>query len=264
MTEHNFARLMLSKNEIKFLNALKQKKFRNEHGLFIAEGEKIINDLLKSTINIRQVYATSEFIQTLPPSNTIEYIEIKSNELERISSLTTANSALAVCEIPNHQLNIDSLKEQLTLVLDDIKDPGNLGTIIRIADWFGISTIICSEETADAFNPKVVQATMGSIARIKIHYVQLTDFFQKQKESINLPVYGALLEGENVFSKKLSTNGFVVIGNESRGISIEIQQQLTDKITIPSFSNAQKHGEAESLNAAIATAVICSEFRRHL
>lgn len=254
---------MLSKNQISFINSLKQKKYREEHQLFIAEGAKIVPELLDSDIEVKQIYAISEFFRNNKIASDIERFEIKENELERISALTKANEVLAVCRIPDYMLETDSLKEKLTLVLDDIKDPGNLGTIIRIADWFGIENIICSSETADAFNPKVVQATMGSIARIKIHYTNLPEFLKVQSSRFKVPVYGALLEGKNIYNEKLSAHGLIVIGNESRGISEEVQKLITDKISIPSFSHFKSAaGEAESLNAAIAAAIICSEFRR--
>lgn len=254
---------MLSKNQIKYVNSLKQKKYREEHNLFIAEGTKIVPELLDSTLNVKQVYATSEFFRKNKIADTIERFEIKENELQRISALMTPNDVLAVCETPHYQLVIDSLKDKLTLVLDDIKDPGNLGTIIRISDWFGIENIICSNDTVDAFNPKVVQATMGSISRIKVHYVDLSNFFQQLTSGIQQPVFGALLDGESIYSKKLPSSGFIIIGNESKGISEKLQPFITDKIKIPSFSHYKTvSGEAESLNAAIATSIICSEFRR--
>ena len=272
---------MLSKSQISFINSLKQKKYREEHRLFIAEGAKIVPELLNSTIVVKQVYATSDFLRNNVIPASVERFEIKENELERISSLTKANEVLAVCETPSTELDNELLKGKLTLVLDDIKDPGNLGTIIRIADWFGIENIVCSSETVDAFNPKVVQATMGSIARIKVHYINLIDFLKQQSTSVTLSategrssraesrdegkpkIYGALLEGKNIYSEELSSEGLIVIGNESRGISEEVQKLITDKISIPSFSHYKSGGgEAESLNAAIATSIICSEFRR--
>ena len=169
----------------------------------------------------------------------------------------------AVCEIPRYTLNISALSEKLTLLLDTIKDPGNLGTIIRIADWFGIETIICSPQSADAFNPKVIQATMGSITRVKIHYTDLSEFVARNQKETKLPVYGALLEGENLYKQNLPSAAFILIGNESRGISAELIPSISNKITIPSFSHFKTTpGETESLNAAIATSIICSEFRR--
>ncbi|OFY85550.1 MAG: hypothetical protein A3F72_10290 [Bacteroidetes bacterium RIFCSPLOWO2_12_FULL_35_15] len=254
---------MLSKNQIKYVNSLKQKKFREEHNLFLAEGTKIVPELLVSDINVKQVYATSDFFRNNKIAATIERFEIKENELERVSALMAPNEVLAVCETPHYQLEIDSLKDKLTLLLDEIKDPGNLGTIIRVADWFGIENIICSNETVDAFNPKVVQATMGSISRIKIHYTDLSDFLMNQESTIKYQVFGALLAGESIYSKQLPSSGFIIIGNESKGISEKLLPYITDKIRIPSFSHYKAvTGEAESLNAAIATSVICSEFRR--
>jgi TrmH family RNA methyltransferase len=254
---------MLSKNQIKFINSLKQKKYREEHNLFVAEGAKIVPELLASGIKVKQVFATSEFLRKHKIEDNIERFEIKEAELERISSLMTANEALALCEIPVYEMDNASFSDQLTLVLDDIKDPGNMGTIIRIADWFGIGNVVCSNNSVDVFNPKVVQATMGSIARIKIHYAELKSFIIKQKESGQIPVYGALLEGENIYSKELPESGIIIIGSESHGISDSVREMVTDKISIPSFSHySQSGGEAESLNAAVATAIICSEFRR--
>lgn len=254
---------MLSKNQIKFIKSLHQKKFILEHGLFIAEGVKVVSELLQSSIQVKQLYATPVFIagETIPKH--FECVEIKESDLERISALTTPNEVLAVCEIPSYQLNPEAIKEKLTLVLDDIKDPGNLGTIIRIADWFGIENIICSNETTIAYSPKVVQSTMGSIARVSIHYTDLREFFKVQSTKFKVQNFGALLEGENIYTKQLASNGFIVIGNESRGISDELLPFITDKISIPSFSHFKTNGgEAESLNAAVATAIICSEFRR--
>ena len=254
---------MLSKNQIKFLTALKQKKFREEHRLFIAEGNKIISELLNSSIRVKEVYVIPTALENLKKKDGVEFIEIKPEELERISALITPNEMIAVCEIPEHELQVQALKNKLTLVLDTIKDPGNLGTIIRIADWFGIETLVCGNESADAFNPKVVQATMGSIARIKIHYVDLKEFLRLNQKELKLPVYGALLEGESLYTSMLSSAAFILIGNESKGISADIIPYITHKITIPSFSHFKSiPGETESLNAAVATAVICSEFRR--
>jgi TrmH family RNA methyltransferase len=251
---------MLSKNQIKFVNSLKQKKFREEHGYFIAEGTKIVPELLQSDIEVLQVYGGEWFFSAHQISSKTECIEIKPAELERISALSTPNEVLAVCRIPYYELEREQLKGQLTLVLDEIRDPGNLGTIIRIADWFGIGNIICSNGSADAFNPKVVQSTMGSIARIRVHYRDLTEFLQQTE---GLPVYGALLEGKNIYAEQLPAAALIVIGNESKGISEPVQQLLTQRISIPSFSHFKTSGgEAESLNAAVATSIICSEFRR--
>ncbi len=257
---------MLSKNQIKFVNSLKQKKFIQEHNLFIAEGTKIVSELLNSTIVVKQIYGTSDFFKSTFIDKQIERFEIKTTELDRISALSTPNGVLAVCEIPVYEINSQELKDKLTLILDDIKDPGNLGTIIRIADWFGIESVVCSNETAFAFNPKVVQATMGSIARIKLHYTDLANFLKVESPKLKVESIGAVLDGENIYTKQLPKNGFIVIGNESKGISESVLPLITNKISIPSFSHfnpvGAAGGEAESLNAAIATSIICSEFRR--
>jgi TrmH family RNA methyltransferase len=258
---------MVSKKQIQLVNSLKQKKYREEHQLFIAEGAKIVPELLRSDIKVEQVFATREFLERHTVGENIECIEVKYNELERLSAQTTPSDVLAVCKIPVHVFDKKVLKGKLTLVLDDIKDPGNLGTIIRIADWFGIDTIICSKESADAYNPKVVQATMGSIARINLHYLELSELFSDLNTSLDpgksFPIYGALLEGEDLYKKQLSEEGIIVIGNESRGISGAVEAFVNQRITIPSFAHYKSgKGEAESLNAAIATAIICSEFRR--
>jgi TrmH family RNA methyltransferase len=256
---------MLVKNEAKFINALKLKKNREAEGLFVAEGVKIVNDLLHSGIKVKQIYSSRNFQLSIFNYH-IDVIRIKESELKRISSLSSPNEVLAVCEIPRYDLHFQKLNQKLNLVLDGIQDPGNLGTIIRIADWFGIGDIICSNETVEVYNPKVIQATMGSISRVKVHYTDLPRFLSEAKAA-QFPVYGASLEGENIYENSLETKGLVVIGNESKGISAELLPFLTHKLYIPSFSSHLSHlppgtSGAESLNAAIATSIICSEFRR--
>lgn len=254
---------MLSKNQIKFLNSLKQKKFREDEQLFIVEGIKIVAELLNSKINVTQLYATAAYLEREKIGGSVEIIEIKQSELERISALSTPNEVLAICEIPKVIFDLSQLENKLTLILDDIKDPGNLGTIIRIADWFGIENIVCSLETVNVYNPKVIQATMGSIARVNVHYIALNDLFNANKINLKYSVFGALLNGENIYSKPLPSKGFIIIGNESKGISNELAPFITDQLRIPSFSHINSGlAEVESLNAAIATAIICSEFRR--
>lgn len=243
---------MISKAEIKQVKLLHQKKHREEKQLFIAEGPKVVTELLKSKFFIKEIFATKEFnVQ----SSKLKVREISEKELIQVSALTSPNQVLAVFEIPVAKLNIESLKQELVLALDDIRDPGNFGTIIRIADWFGIKNIICSESCVDLFNPKVVQATMGSIARVNVHSCNLETTLSEFKKSI--AIYGATIDGGNIYSEKLSSCGIILIGNESKGISENLLKLVSQKISIPNFSS-----EAESLNAAIATAVICSEFRR--
>ncbi len=254
---------MLSKKQIKFANSLKQKKERETLRLFVIEGSKMVKEALVSGLSIKHLYATSGFIEANKLDDSAFVQEVKIADLERISSLMTPNEAFAICEMPSYQLNTIELKNKLSLVLDDIKDPGNLGTIIRIADWFGIENIICSEQTVDVYNSKVVQSTMGSVCRIKVHYKDLTDFLSNNRKNERLPVFGALLEGENIYKKQLPSEGLIIIGNESKGISESIRTMIDHPILIPTFSHFKQGGEeAESLNAAIASAIICSEFRR--
>jgi len=257
---------MLSKSQIKFINALSLKKNREKEGLFIAEGEKMVEELLNSPIKIRQIFSSRNFQHSIF-SNHIEIIRITEAELKKISSLSTPNHVLALCEVPTYTLEPALLKGKLVLVLDALQDPGNLGTIIRIADWFGIENIVCSADTVDTYNPKVVQSTMGSIARVKVHHTDLHALLAKAREQDPLlKIYGALLDGENIYGKKLSSEGFIIIGNESKGISADLFPLINEKIKIPSYSHAtladhQAPGP-ESLNAAVASAVICAEFRR--
>lgn len=240
---------MISKTQIKNIKQLHQKKYRDEAGFFIAEGPRVVNDLLNSKFKVKEVFAVKEFkVQ----GSKFNVNEVSENELESISALSTPNQVLAVFQIVETKPNIEELKQELVLALDDIRDPGNLGTIIRIADWFGINHILCSESCVDVFNPKVIQATMGSIGRVNVYYVDLNTVLKEFNT-----VYAALLDGKSIYSQKLSSKGVILIGNESKGISEKLMKRVTEKLTIPKFSEG-----ADSLNAAIAAAVICSEFRR--
>jgi TrmH family RNA methyltransferase len=257
---------MLSKNQVKFINSLKLKKNREAEGLFVAEGIKIVNELLHSGIIVKQIYSSRNYQLSIFNYH-IDVVRIKESELKRISSLNSPNEVLAICEIPSHTLSPAALINKLCLVLDTVQDPGNLGTIIRIADWFGIEHIICSPETVEVYNPKVVQATMGSISRVQVHYTPLAGFLEEMSKQGSCRIYGALLDGEELYKTTLSDSGLIVIGNESKGISPELLPYITDKIRIPHFTPSGKEvlssiTTAESLNAAIATSVICSEFRR--
>ncbi len=248
---------MISQNQIKLINSLAKKKYRDLHHLFIAEGHKLVLDLLNNNYPIQEIYATGEWFSQNPISTNAKKSETDIQYLKKISQLKTAPPAIAICPIPEYQFNIDYDKE-LILVLDNIQDPGNLGTIIRLADWFGINHIVCSDDTVDVYNPKVVQATMGAIARVKISYTNLNDFFKSLPETT--PIYGTFLDGENIYEKKLSTNGIIVMGNEGKGISSEVETFVTQKLLIPNFSNMES--TSESLNVSMATAITLSEFRR--
>jgi TrmH family RNA methyltransferase len=240
---------MITRAEILDIKSLATKQGREELGAFIAEGEKLVGEIRNSSLRFRRI------LQTKPIFSDGEIISEK--EMERISQLKSANSVLAVVETPRHSLTKVNPEKSLVLALDRVQNPGNLGTIIRLADWFGISDIVCSEETADCFNPKVVQATMGAILRVRVHYTNLPQWLANQK---NTKIYGTFLEGENIYSAHLDQTGIIVMGNEGQGISNEVAERVSHKLLIPPYP-ADRCG-SESLNVAVATAVICSEFRR--
>lgn len=245
---------MISKNQIKFIRSLELKKNRKRESLFVAEGPKVIEELLKLKTP-HTIIATKEWIDNNPKISNI--IEVSERELESASLLKTPQQVLALfaIETTEQDLNIDNNK--LYLALDGIQDPGNLGTIIRIADWFGIDTIYCSNETVDVYNPKVIQATMGSIARVKVVYTDLCNLISNLSDE--MPVYGTFLDGSDIYKNELTPNGIIVMGNEGKGITKELKSLITNKLLIPSFSIGDT---AESLNVAIATAITCSEFKR--
>jgi TrmH family RNA methyltransferase len=256
---------MLSKNQISFINSLQQKKFRKQEGLFIAEGEKIVDDLLASSFVIKKIIATSSYIDKYSKrsisSSTEEWIEVSDAELKKISTLTTPNKVFAVAEIPSYAPDEKEISQSLSLVLDCISDPGNLGTIIRVADWFGIKNIICSSDTADCYNSKVVQASMGSLFRTKIHYVDLEDFLEKNRVQEKLRLFAMMLEGENIYTAELPSTGLIILGNEAGGVRSDLTKYFSKSLLIPSYRTGED-SSADSLNVAIAAAIVCSEFRR--
>jgi TrmH family RNA methyltransferase len=239
--------ILVSKSQTKLITSLQQKKYRDQTGLFVGEGPKVIAELLQEGLKLHSLFTTDA--SKISAENHFHSTEA---ELKKISFLKTANTSLAVFEIPKPKPLQDS---GLMVALDTVRDPGNLGTIIRLCDWFGVQQLLCSKDTTDCFNPKVVQATMGSLARVQIHYLSLSEYFEKTE----LPIYGGFMEGKNVYSEKLPKDGIVVMGNEANGISEEIIQKITHKINIPRFGKTQK---TESLNVATATAILLSEFRR--
>ena len=254
--------MAISKNQIKFVRQLEQKKYRRREGLFVAEGTKVVGDLL-AHYQPHSVYATEEWLAKNTSSishHPSSVFTVTDEELRRISFLQHPQQVLALFPLPtmaaaNFSLFTDHFS--LSIALDGIQDPGNLGTIIRIADWFGIEQIICSEDTVDAWNPKVIQATMGSIARVNIIYINLSDFIDTLPP--DYPVYGTLLDGDNIYTQPLTPHGLIVMGNEGNGISPEIRQKINRRLFIPSY---RTDDTAESLNVAIATAITCAEFRR--
>lgn len=240
---------MLSKSQIKLISSLKQKKYRQQYGFFIVEGVKTTKELLQSHFKLHELYTTESF--NIDAKNEIL---ISETELKRISFLNTPNKALAIFKIPECK---PIKNNNLIVVLDSIRDPGNLGTIIRLCDWFGVTDLVCSKETVDCFNPKVIQATMGSITRVNVTYLNLVNFLQENE----WPIYGAFMDGEPVYESQLPEKGILVMGNEANGVSKEIEAIITEKISIPRFGINQA---TESLNVATATAILLSEFRRKL
>lgn len=239
---------MLSKSQIKLITSLKQKKYRQQHGFFIAEGIKVIHELINSNIKPHHIYSTIAFnfnakIETL----------ITEAELKKISNLKTPNKALTIFSIPKSK---PVEFNNLIVALDDVRDPGNLGTIIRLCDWFGVKDLLCSDTSVDCFNPKVIQASMGSISRVNISYVNLYDFLNDTQET----KFGAFMNGTNIYKTKLPSKGILVLGNEANGISEEIENLMDEKISIPRFGELQT---TESLNVATATAILLSEFKRN-
>jgi len=238
---------MVSKNELKLITSLHQKKYRNKHQLFIAEGTKGVLELLESKLQPYKIFRTRD-IEGLAED---QAADISAAEMKKLSCLKTPSEVLAVFYMPESK---STKSEGLILALDNVRDPGNLGTIIRLCDWFGVTQLICSVTTVDCFNPKVVQATMGSLARVQIHYLDLENYLS----TTDKPIYGAIMEGENVYQSKLPKDAILVMGNESNGIDASILQKVTNNISIPRFGSQQ----TESLNVATATAILLSEFRR--
>jgi TrmH family RNA methyltransferase len=242
---------MVSKNQIKLISSLHQKKYRIAHQLFIAEGVKGINELLQSNFELEHLYVTIDEFKSV---STTQKTVISDADLKKISALTTPNTCLAVFKIPKEK---PVLNKGLIVALDTIRDPGNMGTILRLCDWFGINQVVCSKETVDLYNPKVVQATMGSIARVNVNYLNLKNFL----ETTSLPIYGTFMDGEDLYNSEITNEGIIILGNEANGISKEIEALVTKRITIPRFGNLQ---QTESLNVATATAIVLSEFKRRV
>ena len=243
----------MTKAEIQLVRALADKRGRTEHSLFVAEGEKLIGELRASHLRIRKIFALEGVFEG-PETETVT-----PRDMERLSLLKTANNSLALVEIPRYDIATARPDERLTLALDEVQNPGNMGTIIRLADWFGISDIICSEGSADCYNPKVVQATMGAILRVRVHYTDLPRFLSSAAQR-GIPVYGTFLEGENLYETALTPTGIVVMGNEGRGVGEATARTVTRKLLIPPYP-ADRRG-SESLNVAMATGIVCAEFRR--
>ena len=242
----------MTKAEIQFVRSLTDKRTRDEEHLFIAEGDKLIAEIIASGWKIRHLYALEGHFEGRAE-------QISPKEMERLSQLKTASTSLAVVEQPHHKAPATASAKQLSLALDGVQNPGNLGTIIRRADWFGIEDIFCSEDTADCFNPKVIQATMGAILRVRVHYLPLADFLARTAAQ-GVPVYGTMLDGENIYDAELKAGGVIVMGNEGKGVSEACARHFTHRLLIPTYPTDRQG--SESLNVAMATGIVCAEFRR--
>lgn len=247
---------MLGKSKIKGIKSLEKKKYRQESSCFLAEGNKLVNDMLPH-FECELLVAKPAWLATQGEVKAKEVIVAEGDEIERASLLKNPQDVLAVFRQADHRIDMSEIEQELSLVLDGIQDPGNLGTIIRIADWFGIKNIICSPDSADCYNPKVVQATMGALIHVKVHYVPLDSFFRSIGK---IPVYGTFLDGENIYQKELKGQGIIVMGNEGNGISSAIEQFVDQRLYIPNYP--EDTVSTESLNVAVATAITCAEFRR--
>lgn len=248
--------MALSKNRIKYIHSLELKKNRKADKVFLAEGPKLVGDLL-GHFPCQFLLATSEWLSKHRHLSVEDVTEVSEEELSRASLLKAPQQVLAVFRQPDEELDTSVIDRSLCLALDDVQDPGNLGTIIRLADWFGIEHIFCSPNTVDAYSPKTVQATMGGIARVKLHYTPLPELICSLKD---IPVYGTFLDGKNMYEQPLSTHGLIVMGNEGNGIGKEVETLVNRKLYIPNYPACRE--TSESLNVAIATAVVCAEFRR--
>ncbi len=239
---------MLSKSQIKLINSLSQKKYRQKNGLFIAEGIKVIKELLNSNFELERLFSQADIFFT--EKDKMQLVE--ENELKKITKLSTSQTALALFKIPQKHIEVN---ENFIVALDGVRDPGNLGTIIRLCDWFGVKQLLCSQDTVDCYNPKVIQATMGSIARVEVIYADLVE----ELPLLKLPVFGTFMDGESVYESSLPSEGILVLGNEANGITENVRKIITHKLSIPQFGNAKN---TESLNVATATAIFLSEFKR--
>ena len=247
---------MLSKNKIKYIRSLELKKNRKEERAFVAEGHKLVGDLL-GHFSCKLLVATRSWLDIHPQVGADEVIEVTQEELTRASLQKTPQDVLAIFEQPDYPMNPEVISQSLCIALDDVQDPGNLGTIIRVADWFGIEHIFCSLGTVDVYNPKTIQATMGALARVKLHYCNLPSLIASLGD---IPVYGTFLDGKNIYGEDLGTYGLIVMGNEGKGVSQEVADMVNKRLYIPNYPPQRE--TSESLNVAMATGIVCAEFRR--
>jgi len=251
---------MITASTIKQVKSLQQKKYRREYGLFVVEGQRMFSEIIESDLKIRDIYGLTSFInESKDYENRVT--EVTKKEMSRMSGLVTPSPVLAVVEIPNNSFTLKAIQNNVSIALDDIQDPGNLGTIIRLASWFGIEFIFCSYGTAEAFSPKVVQASMGALTNVKVIYTDLESFVNDATKA-KIPVFSTCLDGEEIYNASLPANGLIVFGNEGKGISNSLSNRIKRKLTIPRFSETTTG--SESLNVAVAAAIVCSEFKRRI
>ncbi len=253
----------LSSTKIKLIRSLEHKKYRYQHRLFVVEGDKTVREILSSSLIVKCVLAKVGWLESLSGNlltGIEDVFEVNDQELSQISFLKTPNQAVVLVQIPDDSLDMVGLISGLSLYLDRIQDPGNLGTIIRIADWFGIRQVLCGDGCADPYNPKTVQSTMGALIRVKTHSVDAAFFERLEVAYPGFPVYGTFLDGENIYRQQLSSQGIIVMGNESKGISGDIASHINKRLLIPSYPPGEP--TSDSLNVATAAAIVCAEFRR--
>jgi RNA methyltransferase, TrmH family len=253
---------MLSKNKLRFIISLQKKKARDEESLFVIEGDKLVREFLGSEMKIMSLVAKPEFIGGFNEAELKkidEIIPVSYDELKQVSTLKTPHNALAVVGMPHHEFRQSHIFKELCVALDFVQDPGNLGTIIRAAAWFGIRNIVCSENCVDVYNPKVIQATMGALLNVRVFYLNLQDFLISANEK-KVPVFGTLLDGESIYGQELGKKGIILLGNESKGLSDDLLPYITSKLMIPKFTDAETG--IESLNVGMAASIVFSEFAR--
>ena len=248
---------MISKARIKWIKSLEMRKYRLQYKAFVAEGPKLVGELLPYSAPLCLV-ATQDWLKRngRQAESAGEVYEVSQEELERTSLLRTPQSVLAVMHIPERRLDLTALQGKLSIALDGVQDPGNLGTILRIADWFGIRHVICSEGTADVYNPKCVQSCMGALARVEVYDCPLPEVLRE----VRMPVFGTFLDGKDIYAEELPAEGIIVMGNEGNGISTEVARLVSRRLYVPNFPKGSL--TTESLNVAVATGIVCAEFRR--
>ncbi|MDX8338707.1 RNA methyltransferase [Draconibacterium sp. IB214405] len=252
---------MIGKSTIKLINSLALKKYRSKEKLFLIEGDKMVKEALDSDLNIEHLIVTSQFLARydIEQTNAVRHTEVDERELKKMSLLQHPQNSLAICELPEKPEFPATLPDGLSVYLDGIQDPGNMGTIVRICDWYGIKHIFCSPDSVDLYNPKVIQASMGSFNRVTLFECEFPELFALAQKS-NTPCFGAFMNGENIYQQQLPQQAVLVMGNEGNGIRESVEKLITNKLSIPNFS--ENNVKAESLNVSVATAIICSEFKR--